>query len=266
MKVSAPASDITLAYEYDGTLEGLLCAIFETYARHEMPADIAPAGHVQLRLGQQTHAVVTDEAIALRVRSGIARTCGAEVYEAVRDASLSDDEHKGFIITTFVRHSMALQRNTLSDLAHPQVEPFIRLRRSVLNERHYMLQFLRFEELEGGVWFARCNPKANVVPLVMDWFVGRFNVQPFIIYDEVHDIAGVYQGREWFLVRSDVLNLPERTAQEVSMAYAWKTFYQTIAVEARYNPELRRSFMPKRLWRNITEMASPTPDTHPRRR
>ena len=38
------------------------------------------------------------------------------------------------------------------------------------------------------------------------------------------------------------------------MQAAWKRFYDVVAVEARYNPELRRQFMPKRLWKNIVEM------------
>ena len=122
-----------------------------------------------------------------------------------------------------------------------------------------MMQFLRFEHLEGGLWFARCNPQANVVPLLMDWFSGRFNTQPFVIHDEGHDLAGVYEGSDWYLVRTDRLDLPGPAADERAMKDAWKRFYRTIAVESRYNPELRRQFMPKRLWKNITELQEDLP-------
>ena len=122
-----------------------------------------------------------------------------------------------------------------------------------------MLQFLRFEHMEGDVWFARCNPAASVVPLIMDWFAGRFNTQAFMIYDENHRIAGVYEGKEWYLVKTDSLMLPEHSAEEEVMQAAWKRFYNTIAVESRYNPELRRQFMPKRFWKNITEMKETLP-------
>ena len=43
------------------------------------------------------------------------------------------------------------------------------------------------------------------------------------------------------------------------MQRAWKRFYRAVAVESRYNPELRRQFMPKRLWKNITEMQEDAP-------
>ena len=43
------------------------------------------------------------------------------------------------------------------------------------------------------------------------------------------------------------------------MADAWKRFYAAVAIKERYNPELRRGFMPKRLWGNITEMQERIP-------
>lgn len=271
-----------VAYTYDGSLEGLLCAVFASYANKEDPSDVAPEALLQARLGQTVRAVDTDLDIALRVQKGICRTCGPMVFDAVKTASLADDPETGSIVYRFVRFAMAQHRphdctgcprrmrcgglctrnqknSVLGDLAHPIVSPFNKLNRTVYNERHRMMQFLRFEHLEGDVWFAQCNPAASVVPLVMDWFAGRFNTQAFMIYDEVHRIAGVYEGRDWYLVKTDTLTVPERSAEERIMQAAWKRFYDTVAVESRYNPELRRQFMPKRLWKNIVEMKETLP-------
>ena len=109
------------------------------------------------------------------------------------------------------------------------------------------------------MWFARVNPKASVVPLVMDHFVERLGVQPFIIYDEVHELAGVYDGGDWHLVatagQGDLARaLPDPTADEALFSEAWRTFYRSVSVDARYHPELRRQFMPKRFWKNLTEL------------
>lgn len=93
----------------------------------------------------------------------------------------------------------------------------------------------------------------------MDWFSARFNTQPFIIFDEAHDIAGVSHNGAWTLVKSDSLTLPEETTDEALMADAWKRFYDAVSIKDRYNPELHRSFMPKRLWDNITEMQERIP-------
>ena len=123
-----------------------------------------------------------------------------------------------------------------------------------MNERHLMLQFLRFEHFENGIWFAKCNPKANVVPLLMGWFAGRFNTERFVIYDEVHQVAGIYDGANWYIAQTDEVHLPQHSDEEAAMQAAWKGFYDAMAISARYHPELRRQFIPKRLWRNIVEL------------
>lgn len=242
------------AYVYDGSLEGLLSAVFESYRRRKLPADIAPEGLFQPRLGQQVVAVRTDAALARRVRAGIVSACGVRAFDAVVAVSLSDDPAKGRTVLDFVRYAMKRGPRALDDAAHESVAAFRALDRAVCNERHRWQQFMRFGQVEGGVYFARCNPSANVVPLLMGWFAARFNTQPFVVYDEVHRIAGVSRDGSWALVATEDIDVPSETLEERAMKRAWKTFYDAVAVEARYNPDLRRQFMPKRLWRNVAEM------------
>ncbi len=147
-------------------------------------------------------------------------------------------------------------RGILGEIANPEVAPLLALEKSVMNERHLMQQFMRFEQLEGGAWFARCSPKAAVVPLLMDWFSGRFNTQPFVIYDEAHQMAGVYEGNRWHIVRTDTVNVPEKSKDELAMQRAWQRFYRTVSIDARYHPELRMHFMPKRFWQHLPEINS----------
>jgi probable DNA metabolism protein len=123
-----------------------------------------------------------------------------------------------------------------------------------MNERHHMIQFIRFEHRAGDVWFSRCNPNASVIPLIMDFFSARFNDQRFVIYDENHRLSGVYDGRRWYLVSGDAITPPPRSEDEQTMQRAWQVFYRSLTVDPRYHPELRRSFMPMRFWDNITEV------------
>ncbi|WP_165170727.1 TIGR03915 family putative DNA repair protein [Adlercreutzia sp. ZJ242] len=278
-----------VAYVYDGTLEGLLSAIFAAYANHEDPSDVVREGVMQPRLAQRLARIETDVAHADRVRRGLCRACGHQAFSAVRKAALSAREDAGTAAYRFVRYAMDSQKKrdctrcrkratcsgaqgrgpcpkqrgrALSDVTHPAVEPLFRIARAVDQECEHMRQFIRFEHLrsdEADVWFARCNPRDSVVPLVMGHFVERFSIQPFIIYDENHHLAGVFDGSTWYLVRTNdpatsLLELPGHAADEAAMQQAWKRFYRTVAVESRYNPELRRHFMPKRFWRNLTEM------------
>lgn len=254
-----------VAYVYDGTTEGLLSAIFQTYALHEQPQDMLREDLLQPRLGQSIRFITTDAALAQRVKIGICKRTGRSAWEAVLHASLSDDPQAGMAVYRFVRfvmaRSAASNRGLVHDLSHPVAGPVAKLSRSVMNERHLMQQFLRFEHFENDIWFARCNPKANVVPLLMDWFSGRFNEQRFVIYDEVHHVAGIYDGSSWCLARTDEVHMPLHAQDEALMQRAWKGFYDAVPIPARYHPELRCHFMPKRLWRNILEVKEDAPQS-----
>ena len=238
---------------YDGSLEGFLCAVFDAYALRCRPRRICPADQVQLALGQEVRDVATDLAHAERVRAGLVRRGGRRAFDQAELAFLSDAEGREGALLAFVEKVMDEGKGALSDLADPCVARVGALATEVLNEREHMYQFLRFEELEGGIYYARINPRCRVLPLLMGHFVERFNTQPFIIYDEVHRLAGAYDLKGTCLVRVDGLEVPERTACEREFQQLWKRFYDSVSNEQRFNPDLRRSFVPQRLWRNLTE-------------
>lgn len=260
-RAPVPDTYLSLAYAHDGTLEGLLTAVFCAYENHEDPADIAPAEELQPRLGQYVRDIETDPALAKRVANGLCRVAGNDAYNLVKVVALSCAPDCGTLVYRFIRFAMKAGRLWDRDVMHPVVEPMLAVKRSMATEKEHVLQFMRFEELEGGLWFATCNPKANLIPFVMDFFSARYNTQRFIVYDEVHKIAGVHEScgsTSWYLVPTEGTgfpdNLPSRSDSERIMRRAWKTFYDSVSVESRYNPELRVHWMPKRFWKNLTEM------------
>lgn len=250
----------SVAYLHDGTADGVLSAIFQSYAVHEDPQEVVREQDYQPQLMQRASIIKTDAIHAQRVARGIERTLGAYAKRSVLHATLSGDKQAGTIIYRFVRHAMAHpSKRPLDDLAHPAVKALHDMLRALYNECEHIRQFARFEHLGGNeieVWFAKVNPKDAVVPLVMDHFVDRFSIQPFILYDEVSQMAGVWDGKQVQFVDAAHLGLmlPDITADEAVMQEAWRTFYRTVAIDARYNPELRQRFMPKRFWSNLTEM------------
>ena len=249
-----------VAYLYDGTLEGLLSCVFEAYVRRERPEDLLEDGCYQPRLGQSTVFVDTSMERAERVRKGIVREAGRRAFGAVAHAFAVDDPGKGAVIYEFIRAAMdrGSGRNRryciMDDLADPSVAPLVALSRYAANEAERLRQFARFSHLSNGVWFARCNPSASVVPFVMPNFAARFNIQPFIVYDEVHRLAGVYDGNSWYLVHDEISQVPGDAEGDRYAQALWQRFYDAVTIEARYNPELRRNFMPVRLWKHLPEM------------
>ncbi|MDR0350126.1 MAG: TIGR03915 family putative DNA repair protein [Coriobacteriales bacterium] len=120
-----------------------------------------------------------------------------------------------------------------------------------------MLQFVRFAQLEGGVYFSRIEPKASVVPLIMGHFAARFNIQPFMIYDARHGMSGVFDTERWWIVDARDMRLPSLDVAEEEFQSLWQTFYDTIAIAERRNPRCQRGFMPKRFWGNLCEQVPP---------
>ncbi len=260
-----------VAYLYDDTLEGLLSCIFATYANHEIPEDILPStlagasiSALQQRLGQSTRVIETNFDHALRVRNGIVREGGNDSFYAILRASCADDPQKGIIIYRFVHYLMDKRsrrnrrENPLNDLANPLVNDLLRLRRRVNNEEEHLKQFMRFNQLQNGVWFARCHPACSAIPLLMDYFQARFGAEPFMIYDEAHTLCGICDGSEWHILKETPILPTEAASTDALFEEAWKRFYHALAIDARYNPELRRSFMPVRFWKNLPEMKPST--------
>lgn len=251
-----------LIYVYDGTPEGMLSSVFAAYARHEDPAEVISRAHFQPRLLQTAITIPTNPEHAERVSAGLRRRLGCSVQRQAMKVSLSGRADAGTVLYRFVRFALDGDGKRHRDITHPCVKPLFDAVRSVDNECEKIRQFARFQHLkddEHEIWFARVNPRDSVVPLVMGHFVQRFSIQPFILFDEVHGLAGVWDGSTWYLVSAQDadLSLPGIDATEAVMQDAWRTFYRTLSVEARYHPELRRQFMPKRFWKNLTEMQDP---------
>lgn len=279
-------------YVYDGSLEGMFSAIFTSLTTRDRVTDITETGAIQPRLGQSVVPIPTSADQAQRLQNFLLRAGGRQAYAQVLYASLADDSQKAWAIRTCIQFATTLpalkqcshcsRRHTcrslsgclhggkkrisataglekhLENFAHPQCGAVTKLSRHVANERHHMKQFLRFEHIDTDLWFAQCNPNANVVPLLMSFFAARFTDQRFLIYDEAHKLAGIFDGYQSLLVPADNLQTPPtRSADELLMRKAWKTFYHAATIEARYHPELRTQFMPKRLWQNILEVNEP---------
>ena len=76
-----------------------------------------------------------------------------------------------------------------------------------------------------------------------------------MIFDKTHGMGFVYRpgGEAGEFFYADAVDLPEPSEEEARYQALWRKFYDTIAVEGRVNPKLRRGMMPMRYWKNMTE-------------
>lgn len=248
-----------IAYFYDGSFEGLLCCVFVSFSRREDPALILPLDHAQGVLFD-TLTVETDPQKAQRVLRSIPQKLGPEALELVQCGFLSDLEEKERTILQFLRLGYAVGPKVTRMLTQEPVCILTKAVQRAKHEAHQWTGFLRFSDT-GEVLAAVIEPKNMVLPLLAGHFCARFSGERFFIYDQTHRMALIHEPGRAELIPVEDVTLPPPNLEERESRALWRRFYDTIAVQGRYNPNLRRSNMPKWYWANMTEfLTDPEPE------
>jgi len=236
---------------YDGSFEGLLCCVYESYYQKELPSMVFHYGEAQATLFPVKE-IETDTTAAKKVEDSIGRKISKEALRLVRMCYLSQMEDRELIILRFLRMGYKIGSPVTNMLADDTVRSITQSAKNVQGESHFFKMFLRFSEYNGAL-VATIEPKNFVLPLVAAHFCDRFPSEQFLIYDKSHKCAFVYQNGEKNLTALEDLELSEVGEEEAKYRALWKRFYDTIAIKGRINPKLRMSHMPKRYWAHLTE-------------
>lgn len=240
-------------YWYDGSFEGFLSCVFESYASHEIPWDIWYYATRQTSLFPGV-TIETDMIKAQRVLKSIREKLGRRVYYMVVRGFLNGEEGKEIKLLRFLRLMYAKGPGAAYQNGTPEVADVLELARAVATEACQYRQFIRFEEREGMLG-AVISPKHYVLPLLRAHFCDRMPDEDFLIYDNQHYIALVRRGKEIHYTRfKDGYLMASPEEREESYQKLWKSFYKALTIEERRNEKLRMQHCPKRFWENMTEM------------
>ena len=138
-----------VAYCYDGSFEGMLCCIFESFEKKERPVSIGPEGVGQLTL-YPPRRVQTELSKARRVEAGLRRKASDAAYRLVELGYYSCHEQKELLALDFTRLAMRYGRRALSMLADNTVNELTRAVQKLTNEAHQYKEFIRFSIGENG--------------------------------------------------------------------------------------------------------------------
>ncbi len=243
-----------LIYRYDGSFDGLLCCVFESYDKREIPLDILPPDTPQTLLFSVKQ-ITTDLQKANRVFVSIPKKMGAAALEFVRHAFLTCLAQKELYILLFLRKGYRHGPAVMSRLTDDVVNKLFKAVKHLGNESHLLKGFLRFS-IFNNVMVGEIEPKNYVLPLLLKHFCERYPEERFLIYDRTHGMALVYQPYQSAVIPIEDLELPEPDEKEQSFRELWRLFYDTIEVQGRHNPRCRMSQMPKRYWKYMTEFDS----------
>ncbi len=160
-----------LVYLYDGSFDGLLCCVFDSYTKKEVltaiysDEDFAPSLFA-------TRTVVTDTAHARRVYRSLVRI-SPTVGPFLRRCHLTCLEEKELYMYRFVRKLYRLGPPLLRSLTDETYLPLLRAVRHLEHEVELLRGFVRFSELS-GVLGGEIEPKNRVLPLLRSHFCSRY--------------------------------------------------------------------------------------------
>lgn len=243
---------IDIAYQYDGTSDGLMSCIFESFEKKEQPMMLLSPRDTQTCLFP-ARIIPTDTQKADRVRAGIAQRVCVDVLDSVEQALLVGVSGIDLAALRMVKMAFKIGPTVLDMLADPVVNELFQGLRLLWGEAHLLRGFIRFQEVNGTL-LARISPKHQVLPLLREHFIDRYNAETFMIYDQTHKQALIYQSQKSAIMEMELLDLPDISDQEQMIRLLWQQFYQTIGIKERTNPRCRMTHMPKRFWAQMLEM------------
>lgn len=238
---------------YDGSFYGLLTVIFDVYRTRVFPAGIETDENVQETICCDYKYTETDSEKARRVEESVLKRISARALHNVYYAYLSNVKDKEMAIFNYIRAGYRYGREVNNYLALDCVNEVLTAARNVGNEAHLFKEFIRFTELKNGVYYAKIEPKNNVLPAIEEHFSDRYSSMPFIIHDAVRRECLACVGGQ-SVIRS-VDSLPELELSENETAYRelWQCFFDTIEIKERHNEKCQNTHLPKRFRKNMTE-------------
>lgn len=238
-------------YTYDGSFDGLMCCVFESYEKNEVPAGVIPEDADIPYLLPVKH-IETDEERAKRVISSIPKKMGREALDFIRHAFLTCHPKKELLILKFMRLGYSCGPSVLNRLTDETVHELFAAVQHLEHEAHLYTGFIRFSEANGALT-AQIEPKNIVLPLIGRHFCERYPGERFLIYDRTHGMALLHRDGKLTVCGIEAFEQPDPGEEELKFRELWRLFYDTIEIKERHNPRCRMCLMPKRYWNCMTE-------------
>lgn len=256
-------TESTVIYRFDGSFDGLLTAVFDSFQRKEHPTALLPPQAPLPLFADVVRDITTDLAKAQRVWRKLLTSVSKAASTALAAAFLTDNPDFPLLALQFVSRAVTSTVSVEHDFSDPAVLAVVGEAKRVRSEAWRLIQFVRFQKAADGTYFSMIEPIFDVLPFAVNHFTDRFADQSFIIYDRARDYGYHYDGSEAHRIvfcsegyhistgrLSDELMAPdERLCQQL-----WRDYVKHIAIAERANPRKQRQDMPVRYWKYLTEI------------
>lgn len=239
-----------MIYYYDGSLEGFLCCIFDSYANREVLTAIYRDEDFTPTLFA-SRSIQSDLDHASRVLRKIVK-CSPYAADLLRKGFLTCLPEKEICLYRLVVKLLREGPGFLRNFSDDTLRPVAKAVQHLMGEAHLLKGFVRFSDLN-GVLAGEIEPKNRVLSILRGHFCARYQNEKFFIYDRTHREALFYASGKAVIRSLEDFQMAPPDEAEASYRILWKRFYDTIAIKERYNPKCRMTNMPKRYWNTMTE-------------
>ena len=247
-------------YVTDGSLEGLLTAVFESFERKPSSVSLKVKSLFQPNAFDEAIHIVNNRAKADRVWAGLVKRLDKNWMRKLYCAYLSEVPEVLNSIFHFIAYLFNNQPGGEYNYGNEYVHTVAKTAKSVEREKHRMEAFIRFKQATDGVFYCSIEPDFNVLPLIVKHFKERYADQRWLIYDTKRRYGLYYNLDRVDEVYLDSKNLHKEASHlmdsnELLYATLWKDYFKSTNIESRKNTKLHVQHVPKRYWRYLTEKA-----------
>lgn len=250
-----------IVFFYDKTFEGLLTAIFDAYNRKVFPDKLLEEGEVSPMFMQEKYTVITQEDKAARVWAALEKKMSKIALNLLTYVWLSEEEGSDDLLFRYIRKNIDSKVSVETNFADDDILKMTQLAKKVSHERHFIVQFVRFQKAADDIFFAPISPRYNALPLAVNHFKDRFSDQKWVIYDtkrrygyyyDLHTMVEMTLENDEHLL-SGKLDEKLMAEDEKLFQELWKGYFKSLTIRERINVKLQRQHMPKRFWKYLTE-------------
>lgn len=251
-----------VVFLYDKTFEGLLSALFDAYFRKTFPDLLLEDGELLPLFYDEVVEVRTVQEKSDRVWKGLLKKLSPQALNMACECWLSELSGMDMLLFRYFRKAIDATQSIELNFGDADVLEVSKIWKKVNFERIRIMQFVRFQKTIDGIFFAAFEPVHNVIPLAISHFKDRFSDQKWLIYDLKRQYGYYYD-----LQTVTEVTFEEKTAhfitgklekeiadkEEYFFQQLWKSYFKSIAIKERINPQLHKRNMPVRYWKHLTE-------------
>lgn len=244
---------INTTYLYDGTFDGFLTIVFNSYSNKTLPQKIFSEADYAPNFLDKTLYIPTDFEKSKRVFTGIEKNIGYDALYNAYYAFLSNEKEKEMYLLKYVCDGFDIGPKINNRITISYVFKVINMKKRALCECHRLKGLLRFQEVGKNLYYASIHPDNNIIEPLGHHFIKRLPTQNFVIHDKIRNICLLYNGKEYQIIDSTNIKIPDISEEEIKYQELWRLFFKTIAISERKNPRCQMQYMPKKYWKDMIE-------------